>query len=83
MRNPQTWFDKSLLEDEPFLSAFKERQLAAPPTPQIAGSASAGEDHDDNTRNFMFAIIAKDLMDMKLVSLVIPYTLKSNFTGHS
>ena len=67
MREPQTWYDKSLLKDEPFLSAFKARQLAAPPTRRSAGHA--GE--DDDARN---DAIVKEILDMNLVSLFIPST---------
>ena len=76
MREPQTWYDKSLLEDEPFLSAFKARQLAAPPTRRSAGLA--GE--DDDARN---SAIAKEILGMNLVSLFIPSTFYINFTDHS
>lgn len=62
MREPESWSDKSLLEDEPFLSAFKARQLAAPPTRRGAGPA--GED-DDDARD---RAIATTIREMKLVS---------------
>ena len=68
MRLPQTWRDKSLLEDEPFLSAFKARQIAAPPTRR--GAALAGED-DDDARN---DAIVRDIRDMNLVGLFIVST---------
>lgn len=59
MRVPQVWYDKGLLEDEPFLSAFKARQLANPPTRQ-------GKD-DDLSRNR--AMANEITRDKKLVSL--------------
>jgi hypothetical protein len=59
MRVPQAWYDKGLLEDEPFLSAFKARQLANPPTRQ-------GKD-DDLSRNR--AMADEIIGDKKLVSL--------------
>lgn len=62
MRIPQSWNDEGLLEDEPFLSAFKARQLAAPPTRRCA--ALAGGD-DDDARN---EEIVREIRDMKLVS---------------
>jgi hypothetical protein len=68
MRIPQTWRDRSLLEDEPFLSAFKARQLAAPPTRR--GTRLAGKD-DDDARN---EAIANEIREMKLVSLFIAFT---------
>lgn len=77
MRLPQTWRDKSLLEDEPFLSAFKARQIAAPPTRR--GAALAGED-DDDARN---DAIVRDIRDMNLVGFSLYLRLTSNFTDHS
>ena len=70
MREPQTWYDKSLLEDEPFLSAFKGRRLAAPPTRRRAGPAR-GKDSNDHARN---KAIVEKIRDMKLVSFSIPST---------
>ena len=70
MRIPKTWFDISLLEDEPFLSAFKARQLAAPPTRRCAGRAGEDDD-DDDARN---RAIVDEIMKMDLVSLSIPST---------
>ena len=68
MRIPQSWNDEGLLEDEPFLSAFKARQLAAPPTRRCA--ALAGGD-DDDARN---EEIVREIRDMKLVSFFIAST---------
>lgn len=68
MRKPGSWSDKSLLEDEPFLSAFKARELAAPPT--CRGTGATGED-DDDPRNE--AIVDK-IVEMNLVSLFISFT---------
>ena len=63
MKEPQTWYDKSLLDYEPFLSSFKARQLAAPPT--------RGTENDNDARN---DAVVKDLEEMNLVSLSIPST---------
>jgi len=64
MREPQSWYDKSLLEDEPFLSAFKARQVAAPPDRRGVGVA----DEDDDARN---KAVVKDIQkDMKLSKTV-------------
>lgn len=63
MREPQTWYDKGPLEDEPFLSTFKARQLA-PPTRRGTGN---GGDPRDNA-------VVDDLKNMGLVSLSIPST---------
>ena len=61
MRKPQTWYDKGLLEDEPFLSAFKARQIAGPPSRRMAKD-------NDAIRN---ATIVQQIKDGKLVRLSI------------
>ena len=67
MKEPQTWYDKSLLDYEPFLSSFKARQLAAPPT--------RGTENDNDARN---DAVVKTLEEMNLVSLSISiYVLQS------
>lgn len=67
MRLPRTWWDKDLLKDEPFLSAFKarQRQLADPPTRRGTGK------DDDFSRS---EAIAQEFLDRKLVSLSTPST---------
>ena len=72
MREPKSWRDRGLLEDEPFLSAFKARQLAAPPTRRGAGPT----DEDDDARN---NAIVNEIVEMKLVSLFIPFTFYKHF----
>lgn len=62
MRKPKTWHDKGLLEDEPFLSAFKPRQIAGPPTRQCTGK------DDDASRN---AAIVQEIKNRRLVRLSI------------
>ena len=69
MREPQSWFDKVLLEDEPFLSAFKARQIAGPPTRRCTGQ---DDDADDDARRN--AIVAKEIEGRNLVCLSVPYT---------
>jgi hypothetical protein len=60
MRAPHAWHDRGLLEDEPFLSAFKARQVAGPPT-------RGGTDSEDG-RNIA---VANELKKRRLVSLSI------------
>jgi hypothetical protein len=72
MRLPQSCYDKGLLEDEPFLSAFKARQLAAPPT---RGAGPAGVDDDDASDE----AIANEIRNMNLVSLFILSTFYKQF----
>ena len=64
MRTPQSCWDRGLLEDEPFLSAFKARRLAAPPR-------RGTNNTDEFDRN---EAIAEQLRNMKLVSLSISST---------
>ncbi|KAF8813860.1 hypothetical protein BYT27DRAFT_7334882 [Phlegmacium glaucopus] len=61
MRIPETWHDKGLLEDEPFLSTFTARQLSGPPTRQCTS-----KDNDDS-RN---AAIAKQIKGKKKLKVV-------------
>ena len=75
MREPKTWYDQDLLEDEPFLSAFKAPQIADPPACQCT------EKVDDGDRN---DIIVREIeKDRKLVSFPFHTHITSNFTDHS
>ena len=82
MREPQTYCDKSLLEDEPFLSTFKARQLGAPPT-RRGTTGFAGDVREDDSDDARNNAIAQIIIDMKLVSFSSHLSFTSNFTDHS
>jgi hypothetical protein len=68
MRAPNAWHDRGLLEDEPFLSAFKARKAAGP-------AARGGADTEDG-RNI---VVANEFKKRGLVSLSIPSIVTINF----
>lgn len=75
MKEPKTWYDQGLLEDEPFLSAFKAPQIAGPPARQCTGNG------DDS--HILTEIVKEILKDKKLVSFPFHIHSTSSFTDHS